>query len=132
MEPAFAPAVWIRVHPDYEGQGVEALLLQSAEARARQTFAKAPQGARIALCTTTVSVNQVARRFFYQNGFALARRYWRAVCDLDETPATLCRPEAFSGRHPLREQGGRLLYRYDLYEKELRPGEDLNVRSWEA
>ncbi len=119
QHPHVTPYVWIRVHPDYAGGSLEGHLLHLAEARARQGFAKAPQDARITLCTATVSVNQSARRLFYQHGFALARRYWQAGQRIDPSPAALCLPGSAAGD---AAQGEHPLYRYDLYEKELRAG----------
>lgn len=117
--PYVAAYVCIRVHPDHAGGRLAEHLLELAEARARQVVAKAPREARTTLCAATVSVNQSARRLFYQHGFALARRYWQAGQRIDPSPAALCLPGSAAGD---AAQGEHLLYRYDLYEKELRAG----------
>lgn len=77
------------VHPAFEGQGIGTLMLEWAEARARQALHRAPEGARFTLDTSFVSTYEPARRLIEgYPGMTHIRTFWEMRIDLDaEIPA---------------------------------------------
>lgn len=123
------PYVWVHVHPDWRGRGVDALLFAWAEERTNRTAESLQQDARMVLHVLTVSFNQAARRQLHRHGFRLAQRFWR----LAPGQATALRPVEHSGpacavcRTYIPEADEHVVCRYDLYEKELWAGAGPNV-----
>src|SRR5262249_12291528 len=74
------------VHPAQGGQGVGTALLRLAEARARALVPAAPPAARVALTNTVLAQDAAAHRLLAQEGFAVARHFWRMTITLDAPP----------------------------------------------
>ncbi len=116
--PHVCPAVRICVHPGYIGRGVGTRLLALAEERARHRLYRAPAGMRVALYAGAWCVNQMARRLLYGQGYRLVRRFWRVQAHGDDRLL----PAPRSQRASREAEMEQVPYRYDVYEKELRPG----------
>lgn len=78
---------WGCVHPDYQGQGIGAALMDWAEARAADQVSRAPEGSRVTVQTGANAKNERAARLLVGRDYAVVRHYWRMVGDLD--PNTL-------------------------------------------
>src|SRR6266700_2987335 len=70
----------IRVHPEYQSQGIATVLLQRVEGRARQHVPSAPPGARVTLNTWTSSRNAAIKQLLEQSGYIPGKfeewQYW--------------------------------------------------------
>ncbi|MDQ6645068.1 MAG: GNAT family N-acetyltransferase [Chloroflexota bacterium] len=75
---------FIRVHPNYRGQGIEPELLRLTEARARQLVNLAPSHARVALGNWISPVDNTTRQLLEQSGYSLARKFWRMEMAIDQ------------------------------------------------
>jgi len=133
----------VSVHPSYRGRGIGTLLLRLAEARARQHIKYAQPGARISVTSAVSSINQAAKDLLEHEGYSLVSHFWRIVIDMDEAPhqsldasqrdsklklvLDVSHP-CFTGTTRIYEPSGWYVVRqYDVYEKELRAGEELNT-----
>lgn len=76
-----------RVHPEYRGQGIGTAMLQWAEERARQSIAKAPEGAQVTVSQGCLSTASATADLLKLQGFALTRHFWRMVVEFDGPPA---------------------------------------------
>jgi len=132
-----------RVHPQYRGRGIGMLLLRLAEVRARQHVKYASPEARVAVYNTVNAANQVAKNLLEHEGYALVNHFWRIIFETEEeAPLQIGRaslPESklkvaldvpypcVTGTTRVYEPSGLYTVRqYDVYEKELRPGKEVN------
>ena len=127
----------VRVHPEFLGRGIGTLLLRLAEHRARQYLKQAPSGLRVALQSAVSATNQQAKDLLEQEGYIPVRRFWRMMIDADEfaddsDQQGRLKFDLFLGAQQLAglalEQQRTGIYvarQYDIFEKELRPGENL-------
>lgn len=129
------------VHPNYRGRGIGTLLLRLAEVRARQHLTCAPLGARVAVHNTVSYTNQPAKNLLEHEGYSLVSHFWRIVIETDEAAlqsshaaqqegklkvAIDVHYQCATGTTRVYEPSGLYIVRqYDVYEKELRAGEDL-------
>jgi mycothiol synthase len=104
--------VWIQVHPEYRGQGIEQYLIHLAEARARQHIVQAPSHARVTLRNESSHNNQAFARILEQEGYAYTRSFWRMEIDMENVPPAPEIPEGIVIRtmHPGEE---RAVYELD-------------------
>ncbi|MBN2471947.1 MAG: GNAT family N-acetyltransferase, partial [Anaerolineae bacterium] len=73
------------VHPDWQGQGIGAALMDWAEAYGAEVLLpRAPEGAHVALATGTDASNERAARLFRRRGYHIVRHFWRMAGDLDQ------------------------------------------------
>lgn len=79
---------FIRVHPDYRGQGIEPELLRLTEARARQLVSLAPVQARVALGSWISPADSTTRHLLEQSGYSLVRKFWRMEITIDQAPSS--------------------------------------------
>ena len=77
---------FIRVHPEYRGQGIEDTLLRLTEARARQHIAQAPSHARVTLGNWISPADNVTRQLLDQAGYKLVRKFWRMEMIMERAP----------------------------------------------
>lgn len=77
--------VWLRVHPDYEGLGIETHLLQWGEQMARHAMEKAPADALIRMRTSAVSKNTTTKALFEAYGLVHDLTFWRMRIDFDQS-----------------------------------------------
>jgi mycothiol synthase len=71
-----------RVHPGYRERGLGGGLVAWAEARARQSLDKAPDGARVCLHTSAPHQNKAAGALFRSRGFEPARCFYRMLIEI--------------------------------------------------
>ena len=76
----------IRVHPEYQGKGIAAVLLQQVEERASQHVSAAPRGARVTLNTWTSSRNLAIKQLLEQAGYTPVRYTWDMEIVMQEAP----------------------------------------------
>jgi GNAT superfamily N-acetyltransferase len=100
--------VWGRVHPKYTGKGVGTALLHWAEARAEQSMAQAPEGARIVMVGYVLSIDQAARQLFLGQGYQFVRHSLRMVIDLNAAPPEPAWPQGIQVRQFVRHQDERV------------------------
>jgi GNAT superfamily N-acetyltransferase len=129
----------IRVHPEYLGRGIGTLLLRLSEERARAFVRKAPSDVRVTLDSAVSNVNQAAKDLLEQEGYTAVRHFWRMMIDADESIDGSNSPGkarldllvdaqklvGFAQHQP--RTGIYIARQYDIYEKELRAGEELQV-----
>ena len=97
-EPHVRVGSWIRVHPEFKGQGLEAELLAWIEERASEAIDKAPPHARVVVTQGVNDEDEALQSLFTQHGFAIIRRFWRMVIELDTDISTPEWPEGVSIR----------------------------------
>jgi mycothiol synthase len=74
---------WLRVHPEYQGIGLEAQLLDWIEQRAMHAVDKAPAHARVTVTQGGPDADKSMQALLHQRGFHITRHFWRMVIDLD-------------------------------------------------
>jgi mycothiol synthase len=77
---------WVRVHPEFRGQGIGTYLNHWVETRARARMGEAPEGARIVLQTTASAKESAALQLLQNSGMAEVRYSWLMEIALDEEP----------------------------------------------
>lgn len=132
-------STFICVHPDYRRRGIGTLLLRLVEERARQYVRNARPGTRVTLCGMVSSVNEQAKRLFEREGYTPIRRFWRIAVGSNDSIEKFARHGDFKAdldvdslnlidATQLYDLDAMYIIReYDLYEKELRAGELLQV-----
>ena len=64
---------WGNVHPEYRGQGIGTYLAHWVEARARRSIPMAPEGARVALLQSRLSIDAAGQELLQQQGYQAIR-----------------------------------------------------------
>lgn len=95
---------WVRVHPDYKGQGLGTELLAWTEARARESVAKAPPEARVVVRRELHPSNAEGQHLVTARGYERTRFYWRMSLDLDQPVPDPAWPDGITVRLFDREQ----------------------------
>src|SRR5215831_13717614 len=78
--------MFMRVLPEFVGQGIEDYLLQQAEVWAQQQISLAEPGVRVTLNGWTSDPNETALRAFERAGFKEIRRHWRMEVEMSQAP----------------------------------------------
>jgi len=89
---------WVRVHPDYKGQGIGTYLNRWVEERARRDLDKAPEGARVVLVTHIFGSDLAARQLLEDLGMQVVRYAWQMEIELDQAPPAPQWPEDITVR----------------------------------
>ncbi len=130
-------STFVCVHPEYRSRGIGTLLLRLVEQRAREHVRNARPGTRVTLCGTVSSINEQAKRLFEREGYIPIRKSWRIAVgpnDSIEKPSRHGDIKAdldvdsrcLVGANRLYDLDAIYIIReYDVYEKELRAGEQL-------
>jgi mycothiol synthase len=77
---------WVRVHPEYRGQGLEQYLIHLTEARAQQHIAQASEHARVTIRNGSSHNNQAFAGILEQEGYSYIRSFWRMEIDMEVAP----------------------------------------------
>lgn len=128
------------VHPAYRGRGIGMLLLRLAEARAREQIGGTHPAVRVTLQSTVSHSNEGARRFLEREGYTPLRHFWRLIVETEDDPSEplaeyshrdklkldlVVDAENLMGTTHMHQRTGIYLARqYDIYEKELRAGQE--------
>lgn len=91
--PPVHPWIWFEVHPDYLEQGVDAALLDWAEARAAQAIARVPDGVRFAPRTGFPVQNERFKALVESRGFKYNRSFYRMATTFEAAPQVPPTPE---------------------------------------
>ncbi len=87
FEPYARINFWLRVHPDHQQRGLEAALLQWAEAHTREmALPRAAGGTRICLMGYRNSLDTPGQVAYKQAGFKVVRHMYRMQIELDKAP----------------------------------------------
>ena len=88
----------IYVHPEYQSQGIAAVLLQRVEERAYQHISVAPRGVRVTLNTWTSSRNAAIKQVLEQAGYTPVRHTWDMEIEMHDAPPVPQWPEGVTVR----------------------------------
>ena len=97
------------VHPHFDGLGIEPVLFETIEQRARRELHQAPDGERVVLHTFASSLATDAHRHLEAHGFAHIRDGLQMMIDLDAPHAPRW-PEGISVRAFVRNQDERAVW----------------------
>lgn len=89
---------WVRVHPDYRGQGIGTYLTEWGEERARKAIPLAPEGARVLLEGGNTSTHQPAKELLEAQGYTLARHFISMKIEMDSPPPEAIWPKGITIR----------------------------------
>jgi mycothiol synthase len=89
---------FVRVLPEYAGQGIGEHLLQLAEAWGRQHMAEADPQVRVTLNSWASFNNEVAQQRLERAGYEVIRRNWRMEIDMEAAPPEAEWPEGVTVR----------------------------------
>jgi mycothiol synthase len=89
---------FVRVLPEYAGQGIGEHLLQLAEAWGRQHMAEADSQVRVTLNSWASFNNEVAQQRLERAGYEVIRRNWRMEIDMEAAPPEAEWPEGVTVR----------------------------------
>jgi mycothiol synthase len=101
-EPYVRKSLWYRIHPAYDGLGLDKFLVNWAEAKAYQDIERAPQGARVSLQGNSIILDKRMQAVFTGLGFTHNRTGLRMVIDLKEPPALPVWPEGIRAQPMIR------------------------------
>jgi GNAT superfamily N-acetyltransferase len=129
-------STFVCVHPDYRKRGIGTLLLRLVEDRARRQMRLARPEVRVSLKALVSSSNSEARSLFEREGYSCIRDFWRVTLELDEASRGIrdgkfvvdvdVESRRLVGASTLYDREGIYsVWQYSVYEKELRPGQDL-------
>ncbi|MBN2472559.1 MAG: GNAT family N-acetyltransferase, partial [Anaerolineae bacterium] len=147
-EPYVHPHIWGCVHPDYQGQGIGAALMDWAEARAADALQLADPAHRVSIKAGADHRNERTARLYTRRGYVPVRHYWHMVRNLDpdETPEVALWPDGVTVRPYIPRLDDRFVYRavqdafrdhwgftpqpYDEWITFMTSGEDFDPSLW--
>jgi ribosomal protein S18 acetylase RimI-like enzyme len=130
---------FVCVHPEYRSRGIGTLVLRLMEERARMNVRHANPGTRVTLCGMVSSANEQAKRLFEHEGYKLIRRFWRIAVGSNDSLEKSARLSDFKADLDIDSlnlvnatqlfdlDAIYIIREYDIYEKELRAAELLQV-----
>lgn len=133
-------AASLYVRPDYRGRGIGTLLIWMIEERARHLALNMSRETRVGLHLSVNSLNEGTRYLLEREGYTHTYSFWRLLIDMDETSQSSSDEAYQRSKHIvdmmiddeqvlnstlLQQRAGMYEGRqYDVYEKELRPGQE--------
>ena len=112
--PPVHPWIWLRLHPDYEGLGIDRFLLEWGEQRAMKVLPNLPEGLRFAPQVGAYSKATAFKELFEALGYTHIRSSYRMRIDLDGAPPAPVWPEGISLRPYNPETDTEAVYRADI------------------
>ncbi len=97
-EPHVRPFGWARTHPDCFGRGIGTYLESWIDERARKVIARAPEGARVSLLQSQLSVDSLGIAFLKAKGYQETRHFYNMRVQFDAPPAEPVLPEGVTIR----------------------------------
>ncbi len=101
-EPHVQLFAWGGVDPRFRGIGIGSRLLRFAETRAMETISKSPPKARVSLRTSTVNVDQRAKRLFLRAGYLPIRHFYHMMIEMNKPPKTPHWPRGVKASEPIQ------------------------------
>lgn len=103
-------SVYGYVHPDFQGQGLGAHLVQWGESWTRDRIDRAPESARVTVQHYVRESNAAARRLMESRGYTPVRSYYRMAIELDALPPAPVWPEGIALRTFIVGQDEQAVY----------------------
>ena len=103
-EPYVRKSLWYRIHPAYDGSGIDLFLVGWAEEKARQAIDRAPDGARVTLQGNSSILDKQMQAVFTRQGYTHNRTGLRMVIDFNEPPEAPQWPKGIDGADPGQRQ----------------------------
>lgn len=133
-------AASLYVHPDYRRRGIGTLLLWMIEERARSLALYMSRETRVCLHLSVNSLNEGTKHLLEHEGYTRVHSFWRLLIDMSQAPHAASDEFSQHGKltvdmmvddetaiNPSLQQQHAGMYvgrQYDVYEKELRPGQE--------
>jgi GNAT superfamily N-acetyltransferase len=100
--------IFIRVHPNFEDQGIETMLLDWIEVTAQRVLSRVPAEARVTLRSGILSTAEPIKRIMEARGMEIVRHFYEMRRDFDGPPPTPQWPEGITLRQYVRGQDERI------------------------
>lgn len=116
-EPHVRKSLWYRIHPAYDGSGIDLFLVGWAEEKARRVIDRAPDGVRVTLQGNSSILDKQMQTVFTRQGYTHNRTGLRMVIDLKDPPVAPRWPEGIRVQTLVRGSDERRLIRavYDSF-----------------
>lgn len=101
------------LHPDFKGFGIDRVLLERAEERAREEMKLTAPDLRVYIRSTMDGKDENAINLHQEMGYVPVRYFWRMEITLDETPAIPAFPAGIELYPFDKEAHGRLVWQAD-------------------
>lgn len=108
VEPHVRPYGWAQTHPDWFGRGIGTALESWIEARARKVIDRAPEGARVSLLQSALSVDLPALAFLRGKNYVETRHFYHMRVVFEDAPPAPVLPQGMTIR-PMAEGEERAL-----------------------
>jgi mycothiol synthase len=95
---------WSNVHPEYRGQGIGIYLAHWVEARARRSLPEAPEGARVTLLQSKLTIDAAGQELLQQQGYQAIRYASRMRIEMETPPPEPVLPAGLVLRTFVRER----------------------------
>jgi ribosomal protein S18 acetylase RimI-like enzyme len=112
--PSVHPWIWMRVHPEYQKQGVEKFLMNWGEQRALQVLPNLPADLRFAPRIGAYKEAAAFKDLFVLTGYTRIRSSYRMRIDLGAPPPVPVWPDGISLRPYNPETDAEAVYRADV------------------
>jgi ribosomal protein S18 acetylase RimI-like enzyme len=112
-DPPVHPYIWMTVDPDYEGQGLEELLLEWAETRSKGALTRVDPKLRVAMRCHPLSQIRSTASALERAGFKVIRHGFRMRIDMDQMPPNPIWPEGISLRPYDPDKDARAVFETD-------------------